>query len=213
MTSRDIILTLALASNNDWNVIYQRLKDKEYPTDEEVNLFLNPFNGNAITILDSEYPNRLKQKTKPPFVLYYDGDLSLLKRVDGNNGKNDLVFLHGPNTLHIPSDKLCVITVDNKIDICGGLRVWFNKESTNVDRYGLAAGLFQNIVGTKIYPDDSHSWFIGVTIRDALDIGGDVYMVASTPPSYNNRLIKQGCHLIDCYADILSHSLPSDMPF
>ena len=212
MEARKILLAFALKYANDWNRIYEAIQNKEDLTEaDEANV--NSFSGNYITFVDSEYPNRLKRKHKPPFVLYYDGDINLLNKVDEHDGKNDLIFLHGPNTLRIPSSKLCTITADNKIDICGGLRVWFNKESTNVDRYGLAAGLCHNIVGTKIYPDNSHSWFIGVTITNALAMGADVYMVASTEPSYNNRLIKQGCNLIDCYADILSHSPSSDMPF
>ena len=212
MEARISILAYALKYANDWNLINSAIQNKE-PIEDIFIEEAQHFTGNYITIVDNEYPNRLKQKYKPPFVLYYSGDLSLLRHVDDNGGRNNLVFLHGPNTLRIPSNRLCVITCDNKIDICGGLRVWFNCESTNVDRFGLAAGLCQNIVGTKIYQENSHSWFVGITIPNALQMGGSVYMVATTEPSYNNRLIKDRCHLIDCYADILFNSPSGDMPF
>lgn len=201
MEARKILLALCLKYDNDWNRVRTALQNKEELTDEDL-ARVDSFTGNYITILDENYPDRLKRKFKPPFLLYYDGDISLLNRV--GSSKNDLIFLHGPNTLRIPSSRLCVITADNKIDICGGLRVWFNKHNDSVDRYGLAAGLCSTIVGTKIYPVDSKSWFIGYTIYNALQLGDDVYMVATTEPSYNNVLIKQGANLIDCYADLLS---------
>lgn len=213
MEARKILLALAIRYDNDWNRMYEAIQNKEDLSENDKSL-VDSFSGNYITILDVDYPARLKQKYKPPFVLYYDGDLSLLKHVDDNGGRNNLIFLHGPNTLRIPNNKLCTITADNKIDICGGLRVWFNKHSDNIDRFGLAAGLCHNIVGTKIYPENSHSWFLAYTITNALNMGANVYMVATTEPSYNNRLIKQGCNLIDCYADILSdNNYHSDMPF
>jgi len=214
LTGSQVILGLCLKHNNDWNAVYSELQSRQHHTnDEELERYVRNFHGNYITMLDADYPNRLKQKFKPPFVLYYEGDINLLKHVDDNDGKNHLVFLHGPNTFNIPTDRLCFITADNKVDICGGLRVWFNKQSDSVDRYGLAAGLCHSIVGTKIYPENTRSWFIGVTVPNALDLGAEVYMVASTAPSFNNRLIKSGAHLIDCFADICDDAPFNNLPF
>lgn len=212
MEAKKIILAYCLKYANDWHRICNAIKNHEELTEADEAL-VNSFSGNYITMLDSEYPQRLKNKFMPPFVLYYDGDLSLLNLVDKRGGKNDLIFLHGPNTLRIPSSRLCTITADNKIDICGGLRVWFNNESDNIDRYGLAAGLCQTIVGTKIYPVDSRSWFLGYTITNGLQMGCDIYMVATTEPSYNNSLIKEGCNIIDCYADIELSDNGDNLPF
>lgn len=206
MESREILLAVALKCNNDWNRIYSYLSDnpqhiEESLTEEDIARAKN-FTGNYVSFLDAEYPERLKQKPKPPFVLYYEGDINLLKRVDENGCKNHLVFLHGPNCFNIPQTDLCVITDDNKIDICGGLKVWFNTDSMSVDRYGLAAGLCYNIVGTKEYNLNSRSWFLGITVANAIYLGANVFLKPTTFPSYNNKLIKEGCFLIDSYSDI-----------
>jgi len=199
---RTSLLALALKHGNDWNRMYEDIQSHKDIEDVFIEEAKN-FTGNFITFLDKEYPSRLKNKYKPPLVLYYDGDISLLKRADENGGKNHLIFLHGPNIFNIPGDNLCVLTADNKLSICNDrLRVWFNNESTNIDRYGLAAGICYSIVGTKVYPLNSRSWFLGITVGNALALGADVYMVPTAGPSANNNLIKEGCNLIDCLADL-----------
>jgi len=211
MEARKILLGLCLKYNNNWVRIYEAVTNHEELTAEDEARAKN-FIGNFVSFLDDNYPERLKQKFRPPFVLYYDGDISLLSRA--NEFKNNLIFLHGPNSLGIPNDRLVVITEDNKIDICGGLRVWFNCEAMNVDRYGLAAGLCYRVVGTKEYPIDSRSWFLIYTIHNALAMGSEVYMKPTSGLSYNNKLIKEGCHLVDSYADLATYDeSQSNLPF
>ena len=45
----------------------------------EDSVFPGRYVENAITILDDEYPEKLKDLKYPPFVLFYKGDLELLK--------------------------------------------------------------------------------------------------------------------------------------
>ena len=71
LKSREIIASLVVRNKGNWNDIYQGLVNKQF-CEEKVE-------GDYITILDEEYPDILKQVYKPPFVLFYKGDISLLK--------------------------------------------------------------------------------------------------------------------------------------
>lgn len=72
MEAKEILAKTCVGNGGDWNKTCQSLKDRHYLTDEISVL------GDFITILDKEYPDRLKQVYKPPFVLFYKGNLSLL---------------------------------------------------------------------------------------------------------------------------------------
>lgn len=61
--------------------IYNALKRREFvPIEEleEIEKQLNNKELNAITIIDEDYPEELKQINKPPFVLFYKGNKKLL---------------------------------------------------------------------------------------------------------------------------------------
>jgi len=62
----------------DWNRIYEAIKSKEPATPEEITASIAKMTSGAITIIDDDYPERLKRIYKPPFVLFYHGDKSLL---------------------------------------------------------------------------------------------------------------------------------------
>ena len=48
------------------------------PDEEDINKLVSTVNSKYITILDDEYPEFLKYIYRPPFVIYYKGDISLL---------------------------------------------------------------------------------------------------------------------------------------
>lgn len=84
MTTRDILIALSIKYHGDWNAIYNAIE-----THEELNdalSYLKSNNSNAITIIDSDYPSYLKQVVKPPFVLFYKGDISLLNGYNNHLG-------------------------------------------------------------------------------------------------------------------------------
>ena len=75
---RDIIIHLAMKYDGNWNDIYNAIKVKEPVSEDEINYSLTTLKSQALTIIDDDYPERLKKIYKPPFVLFYYGDLSLL---------------------------------------------------------------------------------------------------------------------------------------
>ena len=100
---RNILISLAIANNGDWNSMYSQLErkegfDTELSTDE-----------NVITFVDKNYPDRLKQVFKPPFVLFYKGDISLLN----NDNIVSIVFTREPTNEGLTALK----TIASEIDV------------------------------------------------------------------------------------------------
>ncbi|WP_027120334.1 DNA-processing protein DprA [Mycoplasmopsis lipofaciens] len=78
-------LLVYLAFKYEGNVfkIYNALKNKEKISDKEIENtinFLNENKINFITVLDKEYPERIKQVKYVPYVLFYKGNIDLLNK-------------------------------------------------------------------------------------------------------------------------------------
>lgn len=77
MNQREIIIKIAIHHEGDWEKIYQTLQNKDY--EEILCQDLPKMDYKAVTILDEDYPDYLRETFRPPFVLFYYGDISLLK--------------------------------------------------------------------------------------------------------------------------------------
>lgn len=76
---RDILIYFAIKYNGEWQKIFDAIKNKESIDDEEILKQVEKVKNQSITLIDEDYPERLKNVFKPPFVLFYKGDKSLLK--------------------------------------------------------------------------------------------------------------------------------------
>jgi DNA processing protein len=85
LSSGDLLAYLSYKHQGDWNKIFADLKNKDISySNDEVRDTLNKISTNFITFLDEEYPKELKHSHQPPFVIYYKGDISLLKDITKN---------------------------------------------------------------------------------------------------------------------------------
>ena len=73
----EILVYFAIKYGGDWDKIYSAINKKEKVNQEEIKETLKDCNE-YITLLDDIYPSRLKSIYKPPFVLFYKGDIGLL---------------------------------------------------------------------------------------------------------------------------------------
>jgi len=84
MTLRERLIALSVMKNGNWSRMYDILKNDIHLkslTEEQVqSSLLKIGKTNVITILDEAYPEGLKEMVRPPFVLYYQGDLTLLEK-------------------------------------------------------------------------------------------------------------------------------------
>ena len=106
----EILVYLSIIYKGDWNKIYESILNKTPIDKNEALAACNNLNCNYITILDDSYPLCLKSIYKPPFVLFYKGDINLL---NDNNFKiavigNRLNSEYGKNiTEKICKDLIC----------------------------------------------------------------------------------------------------------
>lgn len=77
---REILLYLVVKYNGDWFKAYDAIKRKEKPDLEEAQKLEEKYSNTYITILDEEYPEYLRQASYPPLVLFYKGNIELLKK-------------------------------------------------------------------------------------------------------------------------------------
>jgi len=82
MEIREKLIVLSILKNGDWLSIYQELKkDLSLKGIKEKDSYcLKQLLGiGVVTILDEDYPECLKEMAMPPFVLFYRGNIELLK--------------------------------------------------------------------------------------------------------------------------------------
>lgn len=75
----EILLFFALKYNGDFQEILKALQRKEKVSDEERREAVKRIQSKYTTIISDDYPEALKEIACPPFVLFYHGDLNILK--------------------------------------------------------------------------------------------------------------------------------------
>ena len=78
MEAREILLYWSLKYLGNWDHIYSALQTKEEFDEKEAKELIKKVKSDFFTFLDEDYPESLKDMYKPPFVLYYHGDISLI---------------------------------------------------------------------------------------------------------------------------------------
>jgi len=80
-TGREILIYLSLKFNGDYFAIRDAIKNRDYDLEgiEEVNV-----RANTLTMLDEDYPREFLKLPYPPIVLFYYGDISLIKDISKN---------------------------------------------------------------------------------------------------------------------------------
>lgn len=74
-----VLLYFTLKYNGDFDKIYSSLRTKEKFDVDEFMKLKKDILYKHITLLDDKYPNYLKSVNSPPFVLFYEGNLNLIK--------------------------------------------------------------------------------------------------------------------------------------
>lgn len=74
----DIILYFAVKYEGDFQKIFYAIMAKEEVDYSKMKEIKESLNCNYVTVISKNYPIKLKHLNRPPFVLFYKGDLSLL---------------------------------------------------------------------------------------------------------------------------------------
>ena len=118
MTKEEILVSLSVIYQGDWKKIYGALREKVPLDAEEVKKIVasNPYK--FITIFDEEYPEWLRKIYMPPFVLYYIGDISLIKNIDRSLA---VIGTRNPSPFYANKTYETVYNINKDVIIVSGL--------------------------------------------------------------------------------------------
>lgn len=177
----EILVYLSIEHNGDWNKIYQDILDKKPVDKNEVSKAIEKLECKYITLLSQEYPTGLKSIFKPPFVLFYKGNISLLhdsnkkiavigSRENSDYGKKNTEYIcnglvkenitvvsglaKGIDSL---SHKICLESNGNTIAVIGnGLNVFYPKENESLYKEIAEKGLIISEYPPNIMPTSTN---------------------------------------------------------
>ncbi len=82
LSGREMLIYFSLKYDGDWQKIYQAILEKQQIDPEDLKKSLSSVKSNVVTMVDPDYPKQFLHLANAPFVLYYYGDLSLIKDSD-----------------------------------------------------------------------------------------------------------------------------------
>lgn len=207
MKARDTLVYLAVKYSGDWHKIYNGVLKKEDVDYEECEKVISSLKCNYITLLDEEYPNYLKQTIKPPFVLFYYGDISLLK--DNTNsivvcGSRDINLQNRKAlTDYLTTNKADKIIVSTLTTGTGELAIETGLKNGNKVIGVMASGIDNCRTYEKVkeqgliiseFPNDTPLEQVNIMARNRYlaMLGSEVLVSQITKQSGNNTIVMYG---------------------
>lgn len=211
MKSRDSLLMIDYYFDHNFEKVVKELNNKEHPEIFEDKKFNKEFKKEmsslkkrgvkTLTILDDNYPYEFKNIYKPPLVLFYTGDINILKDAIANKNYD---YLTGPNKFELDPDKL----VTSKFNI---ISFGDNKFNIWTDRspfiLRIIPSVTKNVICTrKLKETDSFLEIVAQTCMEHFGMerfGNSIFIVPTLELSLNNDLINDGACLLDSKGRIL----------
>lgn len=78
-SARDLLIALSVKYSGDWTKIRDVIAARVYISTDEIHELVKKVNDECITLVDDDYPQCLIQSYQPPFVLFYKGNIKILK--------------------------------------------------------------------------------------------------------------------------------------
>ncbi|WP_338985460.1 DNA-processing protein DprA [Spiroplasma endosymbiont of Diplazon laetatorius] len=117
----NVLLYFSIKYKGDWDKIYHALDTKEKITHKDLDEISSKIDCNFITILSPLYPSYLKNTHKPPFVIFYKGDITLLSKYHktialvGGNEVNDYGIQNIDSLMQeLDSENVIFSTIENE---------------------------------------------------------------------------------------------------
>ena len=126
MNPRKILIALSIIHQGNWNKIYYDLDHYQLPDMDMVEKICSNIKCRVVTICDADYPQYLKEIYKPPFVLFYYGDLSLIK---DNSHNIAVVGSRNPGSFHLQKTRQLVNELAKELVVVSGLAKGIDREA------------------------------------------------------------------------------------
>lgn len=118
MNIREILIAEAVYYHGNWEEIVNAIRKRELLPIGDVIDINRRLKCKAITIMDEEYPEYLKELYRPPIVLFYYGDIKLIKDIRKNVA---IVGTRKPSETGIGITKEITKGIAKKYNIVSGL--------------------------------------------------------------------------------------------
>jgi hypothetical protein len=117
--ARYLLLTVSHINNFDWDNIYEDIKNKRHIYKEDIAEVVDLYKDDKfIVVTEDGYPATLKSMSKPPFLVFYEGDLTMADA-------KDLVFVNTGETTKVGPEHMVTIEDDGQVvNIGGKLKIW-----------------------------------------------------------------------------------------
>lgn len=159
MTMRNRLIKLSILKRGNWFLMYEALRQDpkltQFSIEPSAESLFDDIQTRIVTIVDEEYPSYFKQMEMPPFVLYCQGDLNLLKEK-----KIGIMGTNRPSTYGMKSCQTLVAQLINQnIVIVGGLDLGIDAIAHHVSSKNgksiavLASGF------SRIYPSENYQLY------------------------------------------------------
>ncbi len=79
LNTKEVLFYFSMKYQGEWESIYHAIMTKETVDEEAFKQYQKECESKYFTILDEEFPMEWKRIYRPPFVIYYQGNLNLLK--------------------------------------------------------------------------------------------------------------------------------------
>ena len=202
MTINDILLYFSLKHNGDWDEVYRSIKRRDSVDEEEFKNLKSKLGRDyqVVSILDSNYPEQLKQASKPSYLFFYKGNLDLL------SDTTPVICVSSSETCSFDSKRDITSIIDNlgKENNKNTLLMELNNEN---DKKLLLTALVNNfkviLISNKAYLDFQKNELINLVIE-----GGGLVI---TEKAFNNESHIQSGRLASGLSDyILFSSISKD---
>ncbi len=215
LTAKEVLIYLYAKKKGDWMAIYKAIADKEaLPADlDACRSVIKKFLGEhpkIMTVVDPSFPDTLKKRTNPPFVLPFTGDEKIIDY-------DQIIAIEG--------EELCPSLTRHGIRHCfvddrGWCHIRVPQYNTAKDEYEIKEVVLEE--------DRSHSFNTMTAVsRKAVATKGskefsdaflsewssksNLFALPGNSGCACNQLIKQGWHLCDTWSD-LTFACPPDDP-
>lgn len=126
MNIRNQLIATAIVHHGKWDDILHAIETKTMPSEAETEEICKDIKCGVLTILDAEYPEYLKNYFKPPIVLFYHGDISLIK----DNSKNiAVVGSRNPDSISLKHTDDIIKGLTKELNVVSGLAVGIDRQA------------------------------------------------------------------------------------
>jgi hypothetical protein len=110
-----VLLYFTLKYKGNWDKIYDALDKKERVNQADLDAVSAKIVGcKYLTVLDVAYPNSLRQSYRPPFVIFYKGDISMIYKTYDTVGV--IGDITKADAARIGKDKFIAATIDKTLE-------------------------------------------------------------------------------------------------